>query len=179
MINKEKLILYIWLTSLVIILLLGLIFSFKRPPKEIIAADKELIKITEKVRMYYRNRPDYWGLDNETAKQQKFYLGEIKDDKMLNVLGKEILIGADDSGAQVMPGARSFMVTYRDLTHEECIELAVFQGREQDKLGLISMSIQNDKGVYDFSWGNKGLPLSRSQAKQYCQEKNSIMWSFE
>ncbi|MBR1605353.1 MAG: hypothetical protein IJ660_04520 [Alphaproteobacteria bacterium] len=179
MINKEKLILYIWLFSLFFIILLGVIFSFKRPPSEIIAADKELIKMTEKVRMYYRNRPDYWGLNNTVAIEQKFYQGELKDNKIFNTLGKEVVIGADGDGTQVMPGARSFVITYRELDKKECIELAIFQGKEQDKLGLISMSIQNDKGTYDFSWGNKGLPLSRKQAKQYCQEKNNIMWSFE
>ena len=177
--NKEKIILYIWLSSLIIIIIAGILLSFQRPPAEIISADNELIKITEKIRSYYRNHPDYWGLDNETAIKQKFYIGEIADGKMLNALHKEIIIGSDENGTKVMPGARSFVISYRSLNKKECTELAAFRGKEQDKLGLISMSIQNSKGTYDFSWGNKGLPLSHSQAKQYCQEENNIMWSFE
>lgn len=179
MISKEKLIIYIWLISLVLITIIGILLSLQRPPKEIIAADNELIKMTEKIRAHYRNRPDYWGLDNKSVIEQKISLGKFEDNKILNSLGKEVLIGGDGEGTKVMPGARSFVIAYQDLTNKECIELASFQGKEQDKLGLISMSIQNDKGAYDFSWGNKGLPLSRHQAKQYCQEKNKIMWSFE
>lgn len=179
MISKEKIILYIWLFSLIIIIIAGILLSFQRPPAEIIAADNELVKITEKIRIYYRNRPDYWGLDNDVALQQKFYVGELVEGKMLNALHKEIMIGGDGSGAKVMPGARSFKVAYQHLNKKECVELAAFRGKEQDKLGLISMSIQNDKGTYDFSWGNKGLPLNRNQAKQYCQEENNIVWSFE
>ena len=179
MINKEKLILYIWLFSLIFIIIVGILLSIQRPPAEIIAADEELVRMTEKIRTHYRNRPDYWGLSNETAISQKFYVGQIKDDKIIGALGKEVVIGADAEGTQIMPGSRNFMITYRDLNKKECIELSVFRGKEQDKLGLISMSIQNDKGLYDFSWGNKGLPLTHSRAKQYCREKNDIMWSFE
>ena len=179
MLNKEKLILYIWLFSLIAIIAIGVLLSLQRPSAEIIAADKELVETTEKIRTYYRNRPDYWGLDNGVVIEQHLYAGELKEGKVINSLQKEVIVGSDDKGTKVMPGSRNFIVMYRGLTKEECIAIASFRGKEQDQLGLISMSIQNNKGTHEFSWGNKGLPLSSGQVKKYCQEENNVMWSFE
>ena len=89
------------------------------------------------------------------------------------------MVGSDEKGTTIMPGQHNFVISYRELSKKECIELASFRWQEEDKLGLLSMSIQNAEGTYEFSWGNKGLPLTKSRAKQYCQEKSNVLWSFE
>ena len=177
--HKEKFLIYTWLGSLIFIVATGIFFCFQRPSSEIIKAEQSIVSISEKIRAFYRNRPDYWGLSNTSVISQKLYDGTIVEGKMLNNLGKEIVVGGDSSGSQVMPGSKSFVVTYKELNRAECIELSAFRGQEQDRLGLIAMSIRNETGVFEFSWGNKGLPLSKSQAKKYCAEKNDIMWTFE
>ncbi len=177
--HKEKYLIYIWLGSLLLIISIGIILCFQRPPTEIIKAGQDLFAMSEKIRSFYRNRPDYWGLDVSTAIKQKLFEGSISENKIVNNLGKEVVIGGDHEGSQIMPGTRSFMITYKNLSKQECVELSVFRGQEPDKLGLISMSIQNEKGIYNFSWGNKGLPLLKSQAKKYCEDENSVIWSFE
>ena len=170
---------YIWLISLVIILGIGLILCLQRPPAEIIAANKELMAMSEKIRTYYRNRPDYWGLSNSEVIKHNLYVGKMTNNILTNGLGKGIVVGSDELGSQVMPGSRSFAITYTKLNNDECIALASFNWKEEDKLGLISMAVQNSKGSYEFSWGEKGLPLSRGRAKQFCGQENSIMWRFE
>ena len=177
--NKEKLIIYIWLSSLAIILLIGVILCFERPSSEIVQANKDIIKMSDNIRAYYRNRPDYWGLNNNEAIKLNLYVGKMNNNQILNNLNKSVIIGSDINGNQVMPGQHSFVIGYKDLNKKECIELASLYWAEEDKLGLISMAIQNSSGNYEFSWGNNGLPLSKAQAKQYCKEENNILWTFE
>ena len=176
---KEKFLIYTWLGALIFILIIGIFFCFQRPSVEIIKAEQSLVTTSEKIRAFYRNRPDYWGLSHTSVISQKLYDGTIVENKILNSLGKEVVVGGNSSGSQVMPGSRSFVVTYKELNRQECIEISAFRGREQDRLGLIAMSIRNETGVFEFNWGNKGLPLSKNQAKKYCTEKNDIMWTFE
>lgn len=177
--NKEKMIMYIWLVSLVVIVLIGIIFCLQRPPAEIVQANKDIVETAGKIRAYYRRLPDYWGLNNAEAVKNNLYVGVITNNQIMNGLKKPVIIGADINGNPVMPGQHSFMIGYRDLNRDECVSLMSFRWQEQDKLGLLSVTVLNDDGTYEFSWGDKGLPLSRSRAKQYCRDKNHIMWSFE
>ena len=177
--NKEKIIMYTWLGSLVIILLVGIILCLERPSEEIIQSNKEILTIVKKIRKYYSNRPDYWGLDTAEAIKQNLYTGKVKNNQIINSLGRTVNIGSDSNGTQVMPGMHSFIITYMDLNKKECMELASFSWTEEDKLSLISITIQNKEGNYEFSWGDKGLPLSKKATKQYCQEENNLLWAFE
>lgn len=177
--RREKLIMYIWLLSLAIILLIGVILCLQRPSSEIVQANKDIMTTAEKIRTYYRNRPDYWGLDGKMAISNNLYTGTLTNNQIFNGLNKAIVIGSDINGSTVMPGQRSFVIGYRDLNKKECVELSSFRWQEEDKLGLLSLSLQNGEGVYEFSWGDKGLPLSHSKAKQYCKENNHLLWTFE
>jgi len=177
--NKEKFIMYIWICSLVAIVFIGILLCLQRPAGEIIQTNKELLSTADKIRSFYRNRPDYWGLNTQEVIANKLYVGQIENDKLINALGKEVVVGSDVEGTNIMPGQRSFVISHLKATNKECIELAAFRWQEEGKLGLISFSIQNDSGDYEFSWGNKGLPLSRSRAKQYCKEENNLLWTFE
>lgn len=177
--NKEKIILYIWLSSLIIIILVGVMMCFQRPSEKIIEANKEVLMLAGKIRTYYSNRPDYWGLGNSEVIKQKLYPGKINNNQIMNNLGKIVNIGSDGNGTPIMPGVHNFIISYQKLNQKECIELASFHWSEEDRLGLISITIQNTKGSYEFSWGDKGLPLSKGMAKQYCKEENKLLWSFE
>ena len=177
--HKEKLIIYVWLCSLAVILLVGIVLCLQRPPTEIVQANKDIVNMSEKIRAYYRNRPDYWGLNNSEAINLNLYVGKINNNQIINNLNKNVIIGSDINGSQVMPGQHSFLIGYKDLNKKECVELASLYWAEEDKLGLISVIIQNDSGNYEFSWGDKGLPLSKGQAQKYCKEKNNILWTFE
>lgn len=177
--RKEKIIAYTWVASLTVIILLGVLLCYQRPPESVIKANRSLIAMSDKIRRYYQNRPDYWGLNTNEVVRQNLYSGTLNNNSIINELGKPVVVGADSEGNPVMPGGRSFMIGYRNLSTDECVELASFRWNEEDKLGLLSLTIQNAEGTFEFSWGDKGLPVSRSRAKHYCKTDSKIMWSFE
>lgn len=178
--NKEKIIAYAWGISLIIIVLIGVLLCVNRPNPEIVKAYHELIGTAGKIRGYYSNRPDYWGLNTGAALKQNLHEGVMNNNRILNNLGKPVVIGADSEGNAVMPGQHSFMIGYRGLSRKECIALLSFRWSEEDGLGLLSVSLKNDAGgVYDFVWEDGGLPVSRGMAGKYCGQDNSVMWFFE
>ena len=176
--NKERIIVYVWAISLVIIVAVGVVLCLQRPSPEMVQANREMLSLAKKIRTYYHNRPDYWGLDTNEVIKQKLHVSKLKDNQLINSLGKEIVVG-DAQGTQIMPGTHSFVISYKNLTQKECVDMVSIRWQEEDKLGLISISIRNGQNNYEFSWGDKGLPLSQSQAKQYCKESNDLLWVFE
>lgn len=177
--SKEKIIAYAWGASLIVVVLIGALLCMHRPSPEIVKANQELVGTAERIRGYYRNRPDYWGLSTGEVLKQNLYEGVMNNNRILNNLGKPVVIGADSDGNAVMPGQRSFMIEYRELSRKECIELLSFRWQEEDKLGLLSVSLKNDSGSYDFGWENGGLPVSRNIAEKSCKKDNMVMWFFE
>ena len=94
-------------------------------------------------------------------------------------MNRVVVIGADIEGNIVMPGMRGFIIGYKGLNKKECIELVSLHWADSEKLGLLSITIKNQIATREFSWGNEELPLTRNIAKQYCQENNDIIWTFE
>ncbi len=151
----------------------------QRPSSKNVAANQELVQISSKIRQYYQNRPDYRGLNTAEVVKNNLYVGKVNNNVILNSRGKSVLIGGDAAGSMVMPGIRSFVISYLDLTRKECIELSSRFWQETEKLGVLSMSIINETYNQEFNWGEDGLPLSKSQAEKYCKNKNTLVWSFE
>ncbi len=170
---------YIWLCSLIAIVAVGILLCLQRPSSEIVQANREILSTADKIRSFYRNRPDYWGLDTNDVISHKLYAGHKKGQVIVNNLGQEVVIGSDAEGTKIMPGQRIFTISYLKTNKKQCIELASFRWQEEGKLGLISFKVKNGSGEYEFNWGNKGLPLSRNYAKQYCEEENNLSWTFE
>lgn len=163
----------IFLTAVIAFLL------FQRPNSKNIAANKELVQISSKIRQYYQNRPDYRGLNTAEVVKNNLYVGKVSNNVILNSRNKPVLIGGDAAGSIVMPGSRSFVISYLDLTRKECIELSSRFWQETEKLGVLSMSIINNAYNQEFNWGEGGLPLNTSQAEKYCKDKNTLVWAFE
>lgn len=151
----------------------------QRPSSKNIAANKELVQISSKIRQYYQNRPDYRGLNTTEVVKNNLYVGKVSNNVILNSRNKPVLIGGDAAGSVVMPGGRSFVISYLDLTRKECVELSSRFWQETEKLGVLSMSIVNNAYNQEFNWGEGGLPLNKSQAEKYCKDKNTLVWVFE
>ena len=162
--------------ALALILCVGLYIVLKPNPKIKLTAN-ELVNLSDNIRKHYQNLPGYWGLNSEKA----ISLGIIpdamtKEGKIINALGKEVLIGRGVNGETIMPGGRSFEIIYKNLSKKECVKLAEFEGHETYLLGLIDITV-NDKV---FSWGTEeSLPISRKQARKYCLDNNAIIWKYE
>lgn len=144
-------------------------------------AANQLIKLTDKVRQKFSTRPDFrmlntqWVIDNQILPEDM-----IDDNRIVNALGKNVLIGFGAQGQMLMPGAKSFDIAYENLSYDECVALASYQFSEQELLGLLSLSIINNGQENRLVWGEDGeLPPSADKAQAICGKKNILIWNFE
>ena len=169
------------LTIAIAVILAVTIYLATKPNKKLIAAANEVVSLSEEVRRYYHNRPDYWRLNTETVIREGIAPQEmIFDGKIKSALGNEVLAGSGFDGAMIMPGTRSFDVIYKNLSKKDCIALASYPYNEKQKLGLLSITIKNGENVSNFTWGGENkLPISADSAKSHCGNGSDISWSFE
>lgn len=166
----------VWII-LVIMLFTSSLLMLANGDKRAAAASEQVWAIAGNIRNYYRSRPDAWGLTTETAVSEGMIPAEmLTDNRPLNALGKEILIGSDIDGGMVMPGSRSFAIIYKNLNESECREIATMAMSEKEQLGLTSMAIVNNQETR-FVWGGENpLPISATNAKKNCRKNNLIAW---
>ena len=165
--------------SVIAVVLIGL-WMLPSVDKKIDAAAEEVMSLADNVRKDYQTKPSYWGLNTESAiaagiVPQKM----LRKGKIINALGKQVLIGMGENGESVMPGVAGFDIVYKNIAQNICINLLEHKFSEQQNLGLKAISVVNDE-VITFSWGGENpLPVDPMQAKKVCKGKSSIIWSFE
>jgi len=142
---------------------------------------QELLSLAQNVREHYKVRPDYWGLSSESAiKNQIVPAQMLHGQKILNALGRPVILGQDPQGNMIMPGTRNFMISMSNLSKSACIELASREFGPDEHLGLLKITIFAPDQVFEFEWGGPfGLPISRDAAAQACKNLNTIGWTFE
>lgn len=157
------------------------IYMATKPNKKLIQAANEVISLSEDIRKHYRNRPDYWRLNTETVTAENIAPKNlIIDGKIKNALGNEVLVGSGFDGTMVMPGTRSFDIVYKNLSKKDCISLALHSYNEEQKLGLLSITVKDGENISSFTWGGENkLPISIENAKKYCGNHSEIYWTFE
>lgn len=157
------------------------IYLATKPNQKLIQAANEVISLSENIRKHYRNRPDYWRLSTETVTTENIAPKNlIVDGKIKNALGNEVLVGSGFDGTMVMPGTRSFDIVYKNLSKKDCVALATYSYNEEQKLGLLSISIKNDENITSFTWGGENkLPISIDIAQKHCYNSSEIYWTFE
>lgn len=157
------------------------IYMATKPNQKLIQAANEVISLSEDIRKHYRNRPDYWRLNTETVVAEKIAPKNLViDGKIKNSLDNEVLVGSGFDGAMVMPGTRSFDIVYKNLSKKDCVALASYSYNEEQKLGLLSISIKNDENISSFTWGGENkFPISTENAKNHCENHSEIYWTFE
>ncbi|MFV0627057.1 MAG: hypothetical protein ACK5N8_06900 [Alphaproteobacteria bacterium] len=142
---------------------------------------KELFTTSDIIRKEFKNKPGYWGLDNKFI-IEKNLINNVNENRIVNGLGKNVIIGKDFEGYKVMPGERTFDVTYIGLNQKECINLVAYELQESQKISLVSVKVKNIEKVVEFSWdGENKLPISIDSAKIVCKnnQQNDILWTFE
>ncbi len=174
---------YFWsIVATIVVLLASLAFmlhSGQNPRFQ--KAHQELIDLANNIRNYYKVRPDYWGLDTASAlKNGLVPEAMLHDDKIINAIGRKIILGQDAEGNMVMPGQRNFMITMLNLSKTACIAIMSLPLKPEQHLGLLKISLENADGTEEFEWGGANpLPVTEKAAKQFCKNKNSVNWIFE
>lgn len=167
--------------ALLVLLIISVMFLLPSRKDTFATAHEELVLLSANIRGHYSVRPDYWGLNNESAIKNKLIPPKIlRGQKIVGSLGREILIGQDCEGNMVMPGTRYFMLTIENLSKKACIEMASSPFSTEEHFGLSKISIFNQEQTAEFEWGGKNsLPISVTEAEKYCQNRNSVSWVFE
>ena len=141
---------------------------------------QDIFAISDEIRAFYTNKPDYWGLNTEFAIKNKIVPNEfVKDNKILLSNGLEILIGNGADGDTIMPLSQSFDIVLPQLNKAQCISYAEMPLKQDNLLKLLSIRIINASGDYLFEWGGqKKLPVQKYTTKNLCADnKNTIIWS--
>jgi len=172
------------LTYKVIAIVLFIIVSlslFYIRSKNIEPAAKQLIKMTEIIQQQFNTKPDFWKLNSKWLIDNQILPKEmIKNNIIINVLGKEVVVGTGIMGQMLMPGAQSFDIVYKNLDYDECVGLSTYPLTEQQLLRLLNITIINGTQEKSFSWGEtEKIPLSQHKAKETCSKNNMIIWNFK
>ncbi len=146
------------------------------------AAAQELKQFSQNIRRYYQNRPDFWGLNTQTAIEKQIAPRDlIKPEGLRNFYGEEVIVGNGIDGIMLMPGARTFDIVYKGLNKQQCKEMLSYKFDETFWMGLASIQIVSGKQNQIFSWNDSQnkLPVSSAKAKEICNGDNTLLWHFE
>lgn len=142
----------------------------------------DVFAISDDVRAFYADKPDYWGLNSEFVIKNKLLPSNFIKNQQI-VLGRStpILIGSGEHAETVMPMGQTFDIVLPNLTKAQCISYAEAPLNEQQYLKLNSISILNIKGTYAFEWGGqRALPIAKYATKDLCIDgKNTVIWSIK
>lgn len=143
------------------------------PHKEL---QRAVFNTAERVHNYYRDRPGYWKLSTETAKNDNL----LRDD-LLKYKEYKFQIGQGTGGTAGLPSDMSFDITVAKLNKSACVSLSEMPLSKNDKLTLMKITIINEQNTVEFSWGGEHkLPIAKYSARSYCMaNSNSIMWTFQ
>lgn len=150
--------------------------------RQILKNIQDIFAISDEVRAFYTNKPDYWGLNSDFAIKNNIVPGKfVKNDKIILSNGLEILIGNGENADTVMPLSQSFDMVLPQLNKAQCISYAEASLTEENLLKLLSIRIVNASGDYLFEWGgSKTLPIKKYATKNLCADnKNTLIWSIK
>ena len=145
-------------------------------------AAEELVRLSENIRRYYQNRPDYWGLSTQTVLSNRIYpQSMLQNGELRGFFGNEVLVGRGENAEVLMPGARGFDIIYKHLNKKQCQELASFKFNEKFWLGIAGITLSNGRKQQFFTWSDKEhiLPIKPAAAKALCSNDNLLIWHHE
>lgn len=141
---------------------------------------KEIFSISDQIRNYYANKPDYWGLSTTEIVQKKIIADKFLINGKIIISGhKEILLGQGKDADIVMPRSSSFDIILPKLTKAQCMAYAEKKLSAEDEVKLIGIQIINDKNSVMFEWGGTyNLPIKKYASKDICSDSNNtLIWS--
>lgn len=161
-------------------LLIVVIMAIPGSPKESRESADVVMNLADNIRKEYRAKPNYWGLDTQKAINDRIIPQEmVRHNQIMTRQGQGIKIGRGSNGEAVMPGSMGFDIAYDNVNKKSCLQLLAYELTEQQKLGLRSITIENNQTI-EFSWGGENkLPISPKDTPNICEMINIIIWSFE
>ena len=141
----------------------------------------DIFLISDDIRAYFSNKPDYWGLSTSYVVTNSIIDKKFIDKNKITLKdGKEILIGNGINGDVVLPREESFDIILKKLNKSQCISYLEAKLNDTNQMKLESISVVNSISSTNFSWGSKNnpLPVKSYTGKDFCiDENNTIIWS--
>lgn len=168
----------IWGFSLIVSLLImcGFLsfFLLKNPYKQL---HSEIFSIADNVRNYYRDKPSYWRLSTQSAKDD----GLLNKEFIEKYQDYEINVGQDSDGRLSLPSDMSFDIAVQHLNKSTCIGLLEMPLSDKQKLLLLKINVQNKDRTKEYSWGGENtLPIAKFSARDICStDENTLIWTFQ
>ena len=173
---------YYILIALTVVAVGAIVWFYFTPNKKLDAAASQLVETADQIRKSFANKVNYWGLSSQYVVDNNIFTNLLySDGKLINALGKKVEIGQNENGDAVLPGERSFGIAYTDLTMGECIALSAYRFKQPDEFGLLSITIINSDTRQSFDWGegDYSLPINRQEAKKFCKNNSTVLWTLE
>ncbi len=158
------------------------LYSCSSAQKNISRDIRDVFAISDEIRDFYNNKPDYWGLSSEVAVKQNILSSKfISNGKIVLGSKKEIFIGNGKNADVIMPGIQSFDIILPSLNKAQCISYTEASLHEDEQVKLTSITIINTAGEAHFEWGGENsLPVHRYASKDLCADaSNTIIWSLK
>lgn len=180
-VKKGKFILI--LVCIVVVMVLMILLVLKQRNIGAREAGIQIEQLADSIRNRYKSRPDYWGLSTTEVIKNKTYPDDmaVVNGILLGYFGNSVEVGMDFYGTPVMPTMRDFIITYRNLTKEQCSALASDRFRRSFWLGIKNVAIVTSNSVHYFGWDRResGLPIDKNKANELCANGGSVSFKFE
>ena len=160
-----------------IVVCVGLFFLGASKKDE--GALQELQVMTQNIRKHYQKSVDYRGLDTSVVLEKSLVPAQmVRKGKIYSRLKNEIVVGSDEKGTAVAPAGTFFSVSYIGVNQKKCARL--ISEPFDISLGLVSIRLLTAQGERVFSYGGEfSLPVLTQDALKFCQNKNTIVLTFE
>lgn len=183
LVKKYKIIIITTLLSAAIVSTLIFIFVNIKENKIYKNAGEQIIELSQNIIESYKIRPDFWGLSTNEVIKKKLYTHNMKteNNKLIGYFNNIVEIGSDDNGNIVMPTEKHFVITYKNLTKNQCFGLLSQKFNKTFWLTINKITVKNDIISQDFTWGNTdfALPITKKNLEKTCvSDKNVIIMQF-
>ena len=145
------------------------------------------------IRSFYGTTDDYEGFDENTAARYNMVTQRMKgaDGTLMNPYKGRINISLGRA-VQDGPDNTAFIITYRDLPVEACVDIATKDWGLGEKIGLICVSVGADDGEPDFPYkpseyftvNRQTRPLTMTEAADHCSgsdpsaSRSVVAWKY-
>ena len=162
-----------WFLPILIVAAVGLFFLCTRNPYQDI--QQNIMQSAAKIHSYYRDRPGYWQLSTNTAKEDGLLVQSL-----WQYAEYDIQVGHGTNGESSLPSDMSFNIVLHHLNKSACINLSEAAIDADTRLILRQITIINNKQKTEYSWGgNPSLPIKKYEARDNCDiSENTVVWSF-
>lgn len=135
-----------------------------------------IVESAAKIHSYYRDRPGYWQLSTNTAKEDRLIASEL-----LKFAEYDLQIGQGLNGESSLPSDHSFNIVLKHLNKSACINLSEAEIDAETKLILQQITLINSKQNITYSWGgNNLLPIAKFSMRKVCDaSENTLVWNFQ